>query len=260
MLSVALMAHPRRQAFIDELLPQLPGAELVLDRKNDRWDTGRRSLLAYDAAATHHLVVQDDAILCQDLVEGAAAAAVAAGDRPVGLYTGRVRPHQHTITPAVRKAVRAGRSWISAPGPYWGVAIVIPTIHIDELVDWCDHKCEIENYDRRIEAWYTQQEIECWYTVPSLVDHRPVRENPSLIRGRHGNHQAHVFIGCDRSALEIDWSTEPIKPKSGIAVFTHVRSGRETTAIEGGPRQRKLDRSLLWERKGADDHEHHAAA
>lgn len=209
MISAAIMAHPSREHFVAELAEQLPEAEIVWDRHNDRWETGARSLRAFDPAAEHHLVLQDDGVPCADLLTAAERAAKAAGERPVALYTGRVRPHQRTINPAVRQARTEGRPWIAAPGPYWGVGLVIPTAHIEELTWWGDNHAEISNYDRRIAAWYAEQEIDCWYTVPSLVNHRPVAENPSLVKGRTGNRTAHWFInGGD--PLAIDWSGEPV--------------------------------------------------
>lgn len=210
MISVALMCHPRRAGFVEELQRQLPEADVVWDRHDDRWETGTRSLVAADPAADFHLVVQDDAVLCRDLVAGAELAALSAGERPVSLYCGKVRPHAETITPAVKRARRMGSPWISTVGPYWGVGLVLPTAHIPEIVRWGDNHREIKNYDRRIDGFYREQGIDCWYTIPSLVNHRPVAENPSLVEGRTGNRTAHWFIGED-SPLDIDWSIDPIQ-------------------------------------------------
>lgn len=242
-MSVALMGHPKRQRFIDELIEQLPErTEVVLDRCNDRWETGRRSLLAFDPAATHHLVIQDDAVLGRDCIEAAALAASAAGERPVALYTGKARPHQGIVAPAVKHALRVGSPWISMGGPWWGVAIVLPTAHIPGVVEWGDKHPKIKNYDLRIARWYQGQGIDCWYTVPSLVDHREVAENPSLISGRTGNRQAHCFIG-ERSALEIDWSRPPDK-REGL--FRHATNGRERRAVRGTARYRNLTANPNW--------------
>lgn len=209
-LGVAVMGHPMRQHFIDALLRQLPDAAVVLDQRGDRWDTGRRSLLAFDPAATHHLVIQDDAIPCRDLVTVTERAVKAAGEHPVSLYTGKVRPHELTVTAAVIEARRRRTPWIAGRGPYWGVGLVIPTAHIPELVEFCDRLQAVRNYDRRIEAFYTRKRIDCWYTVPSLVDHRPVAENPSLVAGRTANRRAHTFLGR-RSGTGIDWKREPVR-------------------------------------------------
>src|SRR5690606_24139198 len=99
------MAHPKREHFVRELQGALPEAEVVWDEKNDRWDNGRRSLLAHVGTGSDFaLVVQDDAIVCRNLAAAAAEAAQAAGERPVILYTGSLRPHQRTLKPAVARA------------------------------------------------------------------------------------------------------------------------------------------------------------
>lgn len=211
MISVAIMAHPKRAAFVEELQGQLPEAEVVWDREDNRWETGARSLAAFDPRARFHMVVQDDAVLCRDLVKGAEKAAVAAGERPVALYTGRTRL-QRGMTSAVLRARRMGRPWVATRGPLWGVGVIVPTCFIPELVGWGNAHTTIANYDGRMERWFwTEHQIECWYTVPSLVDHRQVMENPSLVEGRTGNRTAAWFIGKD-SPLDIDWTREPVRP------------------------------------------------
>jgi hypothetical protein len=212
-ISVAVMAHPSRRRFVDELTEALDRpAEVVWDRHNDRWDTGRRSLLAHDPDATHHLVVQDDAIVCRDLVAGLERAVEFSGDRPVGLYVGKVKPHPEKVAREFRRARDAGSTWLQMEGPTWGVGLVLPTGHIDEIVAYGDRERAIDNYDSKIKWFYHHQAIPCWYTVPSLVDHRPVAENPSLIDGRTGNRRAHLFLGTRVSALGIDWSDQPHLP------------------------------------------------
>jgi len=231
-LSVAVMAHPSRRRWVDPLLADLGGAvEVVWDRRNDRWDTGRRALLAHDSHATHHLVVQDDAIVCRDLPAGAAAAAAGkAADRPVCLYTGRVRPHPAKVARAVARARAAGLTFIEMGGPWWGVAIVLPTGHIPHVVRHGDLATRIANYDRKISDWYRRQHLACWYTVPSLVDHRPVLHNPSLIAGRDGNRRAHGFLGCGRSASEVVWS-DLAMPASGTTPGTVAFASRTTRRV-----------------------------
>lgn len=210
-LSAVVMAHPSRRRFVDELLARLDrSVEVVWDRHGDRWETGSRAMLAHDPAATHHLVIQDDAVPCRNLIAGAERAVAVAGDRPVSFYTGRVRPKQRIVTPLVKVARRRGSSWFEHDGPWWGVAIAVPVAHIREMTEWCNGY-PVANYDMRIWHYYQRQKIKCWYSVPSLVDHRPVSENPSLVRGRTSNRQAHWFIGADRSALEIEWTSNPTK-------------------------------------------------
>lgn len=203
-VSVAIMAHQKRAAFVPELKVKLDRLARVVwdDGSNSRWGTGRRALLAYDPAATHHLVVQDDAVIPADLVAGVEAAlAHAPDDVPVCLYVGRVRPYGEMVAEYVARA--DGASWLVMDRLNWGVAIVIPTNVIDELVAWCD-RLPIPNYDTRISKWFERRETPVWYPWPSLVDHR---ESPSLVPGRgHAGRTAHRFIGATASALSTDFS------------------------------------------------------
>ena len=68
-LSVSMMAHPKRAAQVEGILAQLDrkDVEVVWDERENRWDTGRRSMLAYDPRCSHHAVIQDDVLVCRDL-------------------------------------------------------------------------------------------------------------------------------------------------------------------------------------------------
>lgn len=209
-LSVAVMAHPKRKQWIPGLLEDLGRGTVVWDRKNDRWDTGRRSLLAFDPQATHHLVIQDDAVVSRDLVPAVEEALRYSGQHPVSLYVGKRRPNTHLVVEMVAQAQKRGHSWIYMRGPLWGPAIVLPVADIPHVVAWGDAHPEIPNYDLRIADYYSQHRVDCLYTVPSLVDHRDTPENPSLVPGRTASGRvAHTFIGASRSGLEIDWSRLP---------------------------------------------------
>lgn len=204
MISVAIMAHPARAEYVEELQGRLDRpAKVVWDERQDRWDTGRRSMLAYDPSASHHLVVQDDAVIPRDFVAGVEAAlAHAPQDVPLCLYVGRVRPYRALVNKYV--ALAEGKaSWLVMDQLVWGVAIVMPTKFIEPMVAWCDGQ-HIPNYDTRMSRWLEYQQIRTWYPWPSLVDHR---ESPSLVPGRgHAGRIAHRFIGADASALDIDYS------------------------------------------------------
>lgn len=202
-MSCAVMAHPSREPLVNELLDDLDRpAPVVWDRINDRHDTGIRALAAYDPAATHHMVIQDDVLPCRDLLAGTeqALSHVPVG-HPVSLYIGRVRPFRTAVEQAVQHA--DGASWITMTGIYWGPAIVVPTAVIPDIVKWWE-TTRIQNYDRRLSTWFERRKLSCWYAWPSLVDHRDGLSlaHPKAAAGRH----AHTFIGRDRSALDIDWS------------------------------------------------------
>jgi hypothetical protein len=214
-VSVAIMAHPKRALWVPELEYQLENqARVVWDQKNDRWDTGRRAMLAYEPGATHHMVVQDDAILSRDFLAGVTRAVSSiAQDVPVGLYFGAITPHPMETRRMFERARQLDARWVAHPGPWWGVAVVVPTKWIDEMIEWGDQHPQVENYDRRMARFFQSKSIPCFYTMPSLVQHR-TENNPSLVPGRTGKKRvAYEFIG-DRSPLDLDWSG-PVVSLSG---------------------------------------------
>lgn len=214
-LSVAIMAHPKRERHIPYLLEKLGGrATVVWDEHNNRWDTGRRSQLAFAEGATHHLVIQDDAIVSDHFLEAVEKAISYVPDNPISFYTGKVRPSADLVTRMVQKAHRQEVSWISMPGPWWGVAIVTPTNLIPKMIEWCDAHPNIANYDLRMSKYYETLPLKTYYSVPSLVSHRVGPDEPSLVPGRGSGptRVAHAFVGENGDAREVKWTFESVSP------------------------------------------------
>lgn len=216
-LSAVIMAHPKRERFMPYLQQRLGNVPIVWDQINNRWDTGRRSMLAFDPDATHHIVVQDDALLCKDFLAGVRQAIKAVPDNPISFYIGKVRPNHLYVQHMVEKAEFNQSTWIAMDGPWWGVAIVIPTKYIPEMIEWCDTQVNIPNYDKRMSRYFLRKKIDCFYSVPSLVSHRVGMDNPSLVPGR-GNGAGRVsyhFIGENESALSVEWTSKAVVPGVG---------------------------------------------
>lgn len=204
-LSVAIMAHRQRAQFIPPLLDRLglDDGAVVWDERGDRWHTGRRSMLAYDTEASHHLVVQDDAVVPRDLVAGVTQAlGRVPADSPMCLYIGKTRKFW---TAMARSGLQAPRTpaWLAMGQIHWGVGIVMPTHLIEPMVAWGDQHPEVENYDKRLSRWCEHKGLTVYYPWPSLVDHR---ESPSLVQGRQARgRRAQRFIGADASAAGRNW-------------------------------------------------------
>lgn len=197
-LSASVMAHPKRKKFVTELSRRFDRpVPVTWDRRNDRWDTGRRAWLAHDLSASHHLVIQDDALVPRDLLAGLERALTHVPDDVLlCLYAGRIRTFRAAMG---RHMSRRDISWLRMPRVYWGVGIVIPTPLIDDMIAFGDRRADVANYDRRISYWAQDRDLQVYYPWPSLVDHR---QSPSLIPGRgHRGRTAHRFIGVNRSAL-----------------------------------------------------------
>lgn len=200
--SGAIMAHPLRTHFVALLRARLPGAEVVMDRNHDRWDTGRRSMLVGVRSGSEqwHLVIQDDALLCRDFVTQAERAlrSVPRIEPVVSFYLSKTA----TFADAVTQATKSDCSWIAAPGPLWGVGVAVRQGCIAEMIAECDTYHDEPQYDLRMARFWESRNIHCLYSVPSLVDHRVGILNPSLIKGRSSSKRrtAEWFLGAERHA------------------------------------------------------------
>lgn len=213
-LSVAIMAHPKRARYMEYLQQRLDGrAKIVWDEKNDRWDTGRRSQLAFPRDATHHIVVQDDALLPRTgFLDAVEESLRYVPDNPISFYTGMVRPSATLVTAKVRAVKAANLTWFMMQGPWWGVTVCTPTKLIPDMIEWGDRHPQIANYDLRMSKYYDTKHIKCYYSIPSLVSHRVGPEDPSLVPGRGSGRSrvAHEFIGEDVDARTVRWTQDAI--------------------------------------------------
>jgi hypothetical protein len=211
-VSVTVMAHPVRSGMVHDLLTRLDRRpEVVWDRRNNEWDTTRRAWETADPTATHHLVLQDDALVCRDLIAGAERAlAHVPSETVVSLYMGTRRPQRRAVAEAAAQA-RLGASWVAMRDLNWGVAICLPTSAIPAAIEAGD-RSEAQDADRRIGDHFRRIGWPTWCTWPSLVDHRP---GPSLLGHAGNDRHAHHFHGTDRSALDIDW-TGPVIRMAGL--------------------------------------------
>lgn len=198
-LSFTVMAHEKRKDWALQIAAEI-GCDITWDRINDRHDTGLRAIKAYDSGATHHVVVQDDAHLCEDFVRTVEdAVRYAHPFAPIGLYYGGKGGARSAHVFAHNRAVQENANWIIRKGPIWGPGIVYPVATIPDLVKYFSTSA-IQNYDRRVMWYYQSVEQDCWYTIPSLVNHR-VEDNPSLCGHNLPNRQARLFAGPQASSV-----------------------------------------------------------
>ena len=199
MTSFTVMAHPVRRVFAESLRLQL-GARIVYDEQQSRWDTGRRAWLLHDAEASHHAVIQDDAVLSKHFRVSLEQAISRVPDSPIVLYAGNVAPWRRQF-----ETVPANTSFLVGQRIIWGVGIVIPTHMISSVITYGDELTPTQlrtlkgNYDLRLSKYFEASRLAVYYTWPALVDHRGL---PSLVPGRNGGRHAYNFAG-DR---QLDWS------------------------------------------------------
>jgi hypothetical protein len=209
MLSVAVMAHPKRAGYVAELLERLETTPTISwDTDGNRWHTGRAALLAYPPEATHHLVLQDDAVIPLGLVETCGRLLAHVPTVPVSLYMGqwRHRPYKFSMKVVTDTALEKGASFAAFGGPWWGVGVILPTRHIPGVVANGDSSSSHRNYDIKIAQYFKAKRIPCWYTMPSVVEHR---EGVSLVGPRSTKRHA---MWWESDTADLDWSGGCITP------------------------------------------------
>ncbi len=207
-LSVCILAVPERRLRARRLLKQIGAppehVDIVFDKRRDGpWLAGQQAWERRSGNATHHLVLEDDAVVCGDLYEGAKAMLRAVPDSPVMLYA--------TTPPgadaAYHEALATGRHWVLTHG-FWTVAPVLPVDLIDPIIDWARSHTRHDwqdSYDKRLSVAVQVLGIESMVAVPSPVSH-----DWSIPSIRGHDHMKDFWrpipsLG-ERSALNVDWT------------------------------------------------------
>lgn len=177
-ISAAIMAVPSRHKQAYELYKQLRKMpfewvtivedEIASGTHESEWQNGKNALLQGVGKADWHLVVQDDAILSPGFYDNLQAAISTVPQKTlISLYTGTSRP----LGPRVKRAVDKVKdeTWLSYWLLMWGVGILIPSSHIEPMLDFVSDRSE--PYDTRIGIFYQRNRLPVYYTMPSLVNH-----------------------------------------------------------------------------------------
>ncbi len=200
---------------------------------------GRR---AWELAASQNsewsMVIQDDAIVCRDLIPGLEKILHPFNGRGlISPYTGTGRPDQQNVHRMLSEIQNSGENWGYLRSLNWGVAIIVPTDTVQGMLDWCSaDKNADKNYDHRIGMYYRDViGWRTWYTHPSLVDHPgqgSIIGHDSPLHSR----SAYNFIGEDASPLDSNWVIPPngfraeheIAKRRRGGVFGDVRRPRQS--------------------------------
>lgn len=208
-LSASVMAHPAREAEVATLLAALDRPVPVAwddegspSGNADRvWRTARRGWQMADQCADWHVLIQDDAVPCADMLAGLERAlAFVPQDAVVSAYLGTGRNVPMRWEALARAADTAGVHWVRTLKLMWGVCIALPVPLIGEMIAHADRKPGVPD-DMRVAGYAERYGREVWYPWPSLVDHLPV---PSLTKHRAADRRARRHL--DGSAINVNWT------------------------------------------------------
>lgn len=169
------------------------------------WANGERALRERHPDATHHLIVEDDAVVAPDFYAATMRILRLLPDDPVMLFA--------TTAPGADgpylEALAGGTRWVRAQG-FWTVATVLPVGLIDPMLAWIAEHChpDWDKWDDRLSC--AAQALGLWsmVAIPNPATHD--WSIPST-RGHDGMNAVWrplpTLAECGyRSALDIDWS------------------------------------------------------
>lgn len=200
------MAHPKRKEWAEELSEKLGGVPIGWDDKNQVWDTRKKALELIDKDSKYALVLQDDAIICDDFLKKVEEFIL----NIEGIYPDEDLAFQLFYGNRVqnRKEIDRGMAigHIRKKFLSWGVAIITPTRLIRDMIRFGNGYYSWQD-DTKIKHFLLSRGIPMIYPMPCLVDHRRMKENPTLVPSKDSDRYSNVFIDGQQKP------TDPMIPK-----------------------------------------------
>jgi hypothetical protein len=130
---------------------------------------------------------------------------------------------------------------------------MLPVRDIEPMIAYGDGYGTIHD-DLKVRGFYKQQGRKMMFPIPSLLQHRNVDENPSLVPGNDGrwsDRASSTFIGEQVSGLSVNWSGVRPGQARTIVQFRNVKNGERITVPEGSKAAAMLLKRPHWERVDA---------
>lgn len=213
-VSIAIMHHPSRPEVLARLEADLVamGApyEVVSDPDPDGqpnpWRCAREAWRATPADCTHRLVIQDDALVCEEFPEGVRLALEAQPDHPVSFFVNFLG---FQCARAQLDACSRCDAWAWLPLNSWypTVATALPRDMALDLGAWrANEKTRAD--DAVLALWANRRGTRVLQTCPSLVQHDEEAVSTVVGRNRTRNRGAACFIG-EYHPNEVNWRRGP---------------------------------------------------
>lgn len=165
------MAHPKRAEFLPYLLEKLGNCQIAMDEGHGLWKNARRAWKMYDPNADYHVVIQDDAIVCNKFKERALETIKQSekvfknGPHLINFY------YDNILAPITKIEEIINQGYITRSKVCWAVAICMPVSLIDEMLSFADSINDPRD-DERITGFMRSKRLKCYFPIPSLIDHR----------------------------------------------------------------------------------------
>lgn len=216
LLSIAIMACPKRHDMVTaNLLPYLkhPDVEVTTSwdvHRNGLWWNAKRCW-SRAGSAQHHMVIQDDAILCKNFLPAVLMALEANPDVPIGWY-GK--------SSAVERVVKSGYHWFICKNGLWGTCVSLPAAMAYDFIVWSEKHIDhnhraYDSDDGKMNLYLSLNKITTWMVVPTLIQHGGTMK--SLIGHQFKGTQTQFFAG-DEDPTSWNWKV-PDQPTRASAPY-----------------------------------------
>lgn len=213
------MHHPVRAELIPPLLDKLGhDVPVIVDENSDGiWETAKRAWLSFDSRATHHLVLQDDIRVCNNLLD--ALPKILRFVHPLDSIS------LCSQIQATETARERNLSWLRTKRVQHGQALIQPTSQIADWIAWCDYyvRPEYRFDDGRLEMYLRDRDRWLWSTIPALVQHDDNGSVSKQVQNTEKTSESYdidYYIGDNGDPFSIDWSNGVALP---FTVPTHMR-------------------------------------
>lgn len=143
----------------------LPDAHIAADTGHEGvWPTAWRAWSMRPKDSTHHVVLQDDVVLCDGFRDVLTAAVEAMPAPIISLFT----MHKDVQDAGLRN----NSAWVSTPSVY-GTGCLMPSMIAERFLRWSDRETwyQYPHDDVRIRAFAKLASYPIVQTVPCLIDH-----------------------------------------------------------------------------------------
>ena len=197
-LSISVMAHPSREYYFAKLKQQLGDAPFAIDQNNNLIENCKAAWRLHDKTADFHVVIQDDAIVCNNFKERAENFITDMESKRIA-ENQTVYGYNFFIKPEYKPNQMlsfARQGYIIEARNRGGVAICLPVNQIESMLKYFD-TLKDRHDDERISQWVVKNKFRMCFPIPSLIDHDD--DQPSLAGNKpHQGRHAYKFIDSQK--------------------------------------------------------------
>jgi hypothetical protein len=168
-VSYSIMAHPKRKEWAEKLAKKL-NCPIYWDTDNKVWSTCKGAWKLADPKATHHCVIQDDAILSKNFKILSKKFIKQHPNTAINFYYGEKSNEADEVME---------QGYLVKKQNAWGVAICLPTEWIDEMIRFGNGYYAWQD-DVKIKHFLISKGYKTTFALPSLVDHKRIDINQTL--------------------------------------------------------------------------------